>query len=89
MNLTENTSEKLQGELKGMKVITGALIGVLGALFLFCVYGLMTNEDNTFFISMIVVPIVLGAIIPLNYAEMKKIKTELESQKPTDLNSNL
>ncbi|MBA6314247.1 hypothetical protein [Cellulophaga baltica] len=89
MNFAEKTSEKLQGELKVMKVITRALIGVLGALFLFCVYGLLTNEDNTFFISMIVVPIALGAIIPLNYAEMKKIKTQLESQKSTDLNSNL
>ncbi|WP_158974246.1 hypothetical protein [Cellulophaga sp. L1A9] len=79
MNLTEKNLEKLRGELKDLKVITGALIGVLGVLFLFCVYGLMTNEDNTFFISMIVVPIALSAIIPLNYGKMKKIKMELES----------
>ena len=55
MNLAEKTSEKLQGELKVMKVITRALIGVLGALFLFCVYGLLTNEDNTFFISILLI----------------------------------
>lgn len=80
MDLKTKTTEKLKGELNGLKVITGALIGVLGVLFIFCIYGIMTKDDNAFFISMIVVPIALSAIIPINYGKIKKIKTELESR---------
>lgn len=80
MDLKTKTTEKLKAELNGLKVITGALIGVLGVLFIFCIYGMMTKEDNAFFISMIVVPIALSAIIPINYGKIKNIKLELESR---------
>ncbi len=81
MDLKEKTKEKLNGELNSLKMVTGALIGVLAVLFIFCIYGIMSKEDNAFFISMIVVPIALSAIIPINYGKMKKIKIELESRK--------
>ena len=81
MDLKEKTSEKLIAELKGIKIITGALIGVLGLLFVICLYGLFTKEDNSTFIALIVIPLALSAIIPLNFVNMKKIKKELESRK--------
>lgn len=81
MDLKEKTTEQLNNQLKGIKIITGALIGVLGLLFIICIYGLMTKEDNTFFEALIVVPLGLSAIIPLNYGNIKKINKELKSRK--------
>lgn len=81
MDLKDKTTEKLNGELKGLKMINGALIGVLSLLFIVCVYGLITKEDNSTFMALIVVPLALSAIIPLNYGNMKKIKNELELRK--------
>ncbi len=82
MNLKEKTTEKLEGELRELKVITGAPIGVLGVLFIVCFYGLFFTKDKSgTFSALIVLPIALSAIIPLNYGNMKKIKTELESRK--------
>lgn len=81
MDLKEKTTEKLEGELKAMKIITGALIGVLGLLFILCVYGLFFTEDKSgTFGALIVVPIALSAILPINLGNMKKIKAELESR---------
>lgn len=81
MKLEDKSTEKLEGELKGLKIINGTLIGVLGLLFVVCIYGLLTKNDNGVFTSLIVVPIALSAIIPLNFGNMKKIKNELESRK--------
>ncbi|BAO77264.1 hypothetical protein [Winogradskyella sp. PG-2] len=81
MDLKDKTTEKLNGELKGLKIINGALIGVLSLLFIVCVYGLITKEDSSTFMALIVVPLALSAIIPLNYGNMKKIKKELELRK--------
>ncbi|MFK7834417.1 MAG: hypothetical protein AB8B52_14175 [Winogradskyella sp.] len=80
MNLKDKTTAQLEGELKGVKIITGALIGILSLLFIICVFGLITKEDNSTFKALIVVPLALSAIIPLNYGNMKKIKKELESR---------
>jgi len=81
MDLKDKTTEKLNGELKGLKMINGALIGVLSLLFIVCVYGLITKEDSSTFMALIVVPLALSVIIPLNYGNMKKIKKELELRK--------
>ena len=81
MDLKEKTKEKLVGELKTLKVVTGALIGVLVVLFVVCIYGLMTKNESGTFTALIVVPLALSAIVPLNYGNMKKIKTELETRK--------
>ena len=80
MKLSEKTTEKLEGELRGLKIITGALIGLLGVLLIVCIYGLLKKNDNGVFSALIVMPIALSAIIPVNFGNMKKIKTELESR---------
>ena len=81
MELKDKSTEKLIGELKGLKIVNGALIGVLSLLFIVCVFGLITKEDNRTFMALIAVPLALSASIPLNYGNMKKIKTELDLRK--------
>ena len=80
MKLSEKTTERLENELNGLKIVNGALIGVLITLFVVCIYGLLKKDDNGVFTALIVVPIALSAIIPLNFENMKKIKLELEAR---------
>ena len=81
MKLKEKTTEKLASELRLLKMSTGILIGILSVLFIVCVFGLFTKDNNRVFISLIVVPIALSAILPSQFSNMKKIKAELESRK--------
>ena len=81
MKLNEKTNENLESELKIIKAITGALIGVLIVLFTVNIYGLLTKENNSTFIALIAVGISCSAILPIQFINMKKIKTELESRK--------
>lgn len=77
-------TEKLEGQLKGIKIIAGALIGVLSLLLITSIYGLVTKENNLTFISLIAVAISLSAILPLLFMNMKKIKKEINSRKETN-----
>ncbi|MGV6831379.1 MAG: redox-active disulfide protein 2 [bacterium] len=81
MKLEDKPTEKLEGELKALKLINNAIIGVLSLLFIVCIYGLLFKEDSSVFSSLIVVPIALSAIIPLNYGNIKKIRNELVNRK--------
>lgn len=81
MELKDKTKEKLMAELQGLKIVNGALKAVLGLLFIVCIYGLLTKEDNSTFVALIVVPMALSAIIPMNYGNIKKIKKELDLRK--------
>ena len=81
MKLREKTTERLEKELKSLKIVNGALIGMLSVLFIVCIYGLLKKEDNGVFTALIVVPIALSSVIPINFGNMKKIKSELESRK--------
>jgi ABC-type Fe3+-siderophore transport system permease subunit len=83
-DLKDKSTEKLNSELKVMKMITGALAGVLIVLFVVNLYGLLSKDNNTAFIGGIVVAISLGAILPLQFSNMKKIKTELNTRNTND-----
>lgn len=78
MDLKDKTSHQLKNELRGTKLITGALIGVLILLFIICVYGLLKKEENSVFMFLIIIPLALSPIVILNYRNMKKINKELE-----------
>ncbi|WP_299104120.1 hypothetical protein [uncultured Tenacibaculum sp.] len=80
MKLKEKATEKLESELKLLKVSTGLLAGILSVLFIVCIYGLLTKDKGDVFSSLVVVPIALSAILPSQYSSMKKIKEELESR---------
>ena len=80
-DLKKKSSETLESELKTIKTITGALIGVLTVLFAVTIYGMLTKEDNTTFIALMAVAISCSAILPIQFGSMKKIKAELELRK--------
>ena len=80
MDFKNKSTERLNSELKTLKMITGALIGVLTVLFAVTIYGLLTKENNSTFIALIAVPFSLSAIILLNFGIMKKINKELDSR---------
>lgn len=76
-NLKEKTTEKLQSELKTIKTITAALIGILTLLFIVTIYGLTMSNNKSTFIALIAVAISCSAVLPLQFSNMKKIKNEL------------
>lgn len=78
--LESKPTEKLRGELKGIQMITGALMVVLTLLFAVNIYGFLTKEENATFIALTVVAVSCSAILPLQFISMKKIKTELRSR---------
>ncbi|MEO1486142.1 MAG: redox-active disulfide protein 2 [Bacteroidota bacterium] len=80
-DLKSKTDQQLKQELKTIKSVTGVLIGVLLVLFTVTLYGLFTKENKTPFIALIAVGVSCGAIVPLQYGHMKKIKSELNTRK--------
>ncbi|MBK8879853.1 MAG: hypothetical protein IPN74_15345 [Haliscomenobacter sp.] len=76
-DLKNKTTERLKSELKAIKIITGALIGVLTLLFIISIYGLIAKENNSTFIALIAVAISLSAILPIQFVNMKNIKNKL------------
>ncbi|MEL7268994.1 MAG: redox-active disulfide protein 2 [Bacteroidota bacterium] len=80
-DLQSKTEEQLKLELKGIKSVTGVLIGVLLVLFGVILYGLFNKENKTPFIALIAVVVSCGAIVPLQFIQMKKIKSELNTRK--------
>ncbi len=78
-DLKSKTTENLEAELKGIKIITWALIGILIPLFSLTIYGLITNKSSTD-LPLLVVAISCSAILPLQFINMKKIKTELNAR---------
>ncbi len=59
MDLKNKTTEKLKAELKGIKMVVGALIVVLSTLFIVCIYGLLAKDNTSTFIALIVVALAL------------------------------
>lgn len=80
-DLKSKATKKLEEELKTINTITGALIGVLTVLLTVSIYGLITKENNTTFIALIVVAISCSAILPSQFSSIKKVKTELRLRK--------
>lgn len=78
MDNKDKSNEKLTSELKGLQIITGALIGIVSLLFIITLYGLLTKDNNKVFIPLMVVAISSGMMIPINFRNMNKIKKEIE-----------
>jgi hypothetical protein len=60
-----------------MKILTGALIGVLTLLVLVSLYGLVFMDNNSLFIALLGVALSLCAVLPLLFVTMKNIKNKL------------
>jgi hypothetical protein len=81
-NSFQNKSTKeLESNLNLIKGITIALSIVIVFLLSITIYGMATNEENGTFVALFVVAISCSATLPLQFMNMKKIKTELQSRK--------
>ena len=79
-NFSHKSTKELKGTLKMMKIISTSLSIVIFALLSTTIYGLIVKENNATFLALFVVGISCGAILPLQFSTMKKIKTELKSR---------
>lgn len=72
------STKELKGNLKAMKIISTALLVVIGLLLSITIYGLIFKEKQDTFLALLVVGVSCGAILPSQFATMKKVKTELK-----------
>ncbi|MFY9242081.1 MAG: hypothetical protein WAO74_03545 [Polaribacter sp.] len=79
-SLKNKSSKELEGSLKATKVISTALLVVVTLLISITIFGLIFKDNNSTFLPLLVVGISCSAILPLQFATMKKIKTELKSR---------
>lgn len=78
--LKNKSSEKLEGELRGIKIVAIALLITISMLFGLIIYGIAMKGMDTVYVSLLVVGIGCSAILPLQFSSMKKIKVELDSR---------
>lgn len=72
--------EELNRQIKVLKLVSKAMLIALVLLLGVTVYGLLTKENKTVFITLM--PIVFGllTILFLQYASIKKIREEIKSR---------
>lgn len=78
--MIDKTQKELEENLNQLRIVNIAIIVVLSILCLICVYGLIVKDNDRVFISLLVIPIALSAVIPINFENIKKIKVELKSR---------
>jgi hypothetical protein len=79
-NLGNKSTKELEGSLKGLKIISTALIIVIGLLLSITIYGMLFKDNNSTFVSLFAVGVSCAAILPLQFSSMNKIKKELKSR---------
>jgi hypothetical protein len=79
--MKNKSTEQLKSELNSIKGVTIVLIFTIGLLTGITIYGLLTKEDKSMFIALFTVGISCCAVLPLQFMNMKKIKSELNSRK--------
>lgn len=80
-NLKNKSTKELKDTLKVLNIVSISLSVVVLLLLSICVYGLITKENNTTFMALLVVGISCGAMLPMQLSSMKKIKFEIKSRK--------
>ena len=79
--LKSKTVSELKSEIKRLKAISGAVLGISLVLAAVTIYGIITKEDKTTDMALLVVAIACSASIAVHLSSIKKIKTELASRK--------
>ncbi len=82
--LKNKTTEELQTNLNLIKATCIALIVVLTLLVGITTYGFIMKDNKSTFIALFAVAISCGAMLPIQFVSMKKIKTELNSRKTSE-----
>ena len=71
------STEKLQKQLKALRFATGLLAGLLIVLLGTVIFISFKDKEIN---PLLVTPIALSAIIPLNYKRMKEMRQEIENR---------
>jgi len=79
-DLENKTTAALESLFIGFKTITWVLIVILIPLFAMTIYGLLTQENSSVHIALLVVAISCSIILPTQISNMRKIKTELNKR---------
>ncbi|MEN8790000.1 MAG: hypothetical protein ABF295_10830 [Flavobacteriaceae bacterium] len=74
-NYEKWTSEQLTRQVKNLKLTTGLLAGILLLLFAITIYNTIKEGQ---FDPLMISPIALSIIIPLNIKRMREIKVEIQ-----------
>ena len=72
------TTEQLEKQLKTLKFVTGLLAGILIVLFVFTAYVSIRDSE---FNPLLVTPLALSVIIPVNWQRMKEMSHEIQTRK--------
>ena len=80
-DLRNKTIIELESELKKLKSTSGIVIGISMALYAVTIYGLLTKEDTSTDLALMVVAIACAASLPSQFGSIKKIRDELKSKK--------
>ncbi|MFS4466192.1 hypothetical protein [Maribacter sp. 2210JD10-5] len=78
--LKSKTVKELKSEIKKLKAISGAVLGISLVLAAVTIYNMITKEDTSTDMALLVVAIACSASIPVQFSSIKKIKTELASR---------
>lgn len=79
-NLESKSTKVLEGSLKGLKIISTALVIVIGLLLAITIYGMLFKDDKSTFVSLFAVGVCCSAVLPLQFSSMNKIKKELKTR---------
>ena len=71
------TTEKLEKQLKALRFATGLLAGLLIVLLGVTIYSSIRDAE---FNPLLITPIALSVIIPINYKRMKEMRMEIEKR---------
>lgn len=74
------SAEQLKSSLRALKIVSITLSIVVILLMIVTIFGMLTKDNKAVFISLFVVAMSCGAILPVQFASMKKIKEELQSR---------
>ncbi len=75
------TTEQLIKQIKNLKLTTGLLAGILLVLFAITIYNTIKEGQ---FDPLMISPIALSIIIPLNIKRMREIKDEIQRREKKD-----
>ncbi|AZQ65391.1 hypothetical protein EI427_24580 [Flammeovirga pectinis] len=78
--LISKTNEQLLNQLKGVRTLIGALIGILTVLLITTTYCIIAQENKMIFIPLLSVVFSCIAILPLQRKSIKAINAELKKR---------
>lgn len=78
--MENKTIEELNKRIKLLKVVAKAMTAALILLLAVTIYGLLTKENKTVFITLLPIVFGLSTILLLQYSSVKKIKEEIKQR---------